>query len=157
MSSKGKTQRRSQYLPKKYFGTLSPRKKTARAKEIAHFSQYHWQNKRAYKGFATDKGVKTKRSSYTAQWQRRFPLAKSLESKAAATGVPLKILQKSYNRGQAAWRTGHRPGTTQQQWGYGRVHSFLMCGKTYYSADADLVRTAKKSVRAKKWWNSMKC
>jgi hypothetical protein len=38
----------------------------------------------------------------------------------------------------AAWRTGHRPGATEQQWGYARVYSFLLKGKTYYTADADL-------------------
>ena len=54
----------------------------------------------------------------------------------------------------AAWRTGHRPGATQQQWGYARVHSFLLCGKTYFSTDSDLVREAKKTGSAAKWWKT---
>ena len=62
---------------------------------------------------------------------------------------------ESYNRGMAAWRTGHRPGATEQQWGYARVHSFLLCGKTYHTTDSDLVRKAKKdSKTAKKWWET---
>ena len=44
----------------------------------------------------------------------------------------------------AAWRTGHRPGASQQAWAYARVSSFLTKGKTYYTADADLA----KKVRA---------
>ena len=54
----------------------------------------------------------------------------------------------------AAWRTGHRPGATQQQWGYARVSSFLLKGKTYHTTDADLATEAKKaSAGARKWWS----
>ena len=28
-------------------------------------------------------------------------------------------------RGMAAWKSGHRPGAGQEQWGYARVNSFL--------------------------------
>jgi hypothetical protein len=77
-----------------------------------------------------------------------FPEAKSLEARAAATGVPVNVLKESYNRGMAAWRTGHRPGATQQQWGYARVSSLLLCGKTHYTADADLVRRTRRLP----WW-----
>ena len=39
----------------------------------------------------------------------------------------------------AAWRTGHRPGTTPQQWGMARVNSYITKGKgTYHGADKDL-------------------
>ena len=73
------------------------------------------------------------------------------------TGVPLKFIQESYNRGMAAWRTGHRPGATQQQWGYARVSSMLLCGKTYYTADADVVKRAKEeSSEARKWFKRCK-
>ncbi len=36
----------------------------------------------------------------------------ALKKKADKSGMPLGILRKVYNRGVAAWRTGHRPGTT---------------------------------------------
>jgi hypothetical protein len=35
-------------------------------------------------------------------------------------------LKKVYNRGVAAWKTGHRPGTTPQQWGMARVNAFIV-------------------------------
>ena len=38
------------------------------------------------------------------------------------------ILKKVYDRGMAAWRTGHRPGTTPQQWAFARVNSFITGG-----------------------------
>lgn len=139
--------------PPKYYAGLSKRQATRRRKEILHFGSMHWKNPLAYVGFQTDKGVKGRSSGYTARWKRMFPKATSLKQKAAATGVPLSAIQSSYDRGMAAWRTGHRPGATQQQWGYARVHSFLLCGKTHHSTDADLVRKAKaSSASARRWW-----
>ena len=57
-----------------------------------------------------------------------------LVNKSKQTGVPYSILKKSYDRGMAAWKTGHRPGTTPQQWAMARVNSMLTGGK----ADPDL-------------------
>jgi len=113
-----------------------------------------WKSPAAYKTFKTDIGVRTKTSTYTAQWKRRFPDVHSLDGASKATGVPLKYIQASYNRGLAAWRTGHRPGATQQQWGYARVYSFLLKGKTYHTTDSDLVQDAKnESAAARRWWS----
>jgi hypothetical protein len=141
-------------LPKKYYRGLSAKKKTQRRREIKKFGALGWKDPAAYVGFKTDKGVKTRKSHYTADWYRLFPEAKSLEAKAAATGVPLKYIQASYNRGMAAWRTGHRPGATQQQWGYARVHSFLLKGKTYHTTDSDLAREAiRTSTSAAAWFS----
>ena len=63
----------------------------------------------------------------------------ALAKKAKASGVSLGTLKKVYARGVAAWRTGHRPGTTPQQWGMARVNSYITKGKgTYHGADKDL-------------------
>jgi len=143
--------------PTKYYKGLSKTRKIKRSKEIAKFGALHWKNPKAYVGFQTDKGVKTKTSNYTRRWKNKFPDATSLEEKSKVTGVPLEYIKKSYNRGMAAWRTGHRPGATEQQWGYARVHSFLLKGKTYHTTDSDLAREAKKSSpSAAKWWSSKK-
>ena len=41
----------------------------------------------------------------------------------------------------AAYKTGHRPGTTSQQWALARVNSFITKGKgTWGKADADLAK-----------------
>lgn len=144
--------------PLRYFTGLSSKKKTQRRKEIKKYGSMSWKTAKAYVGFKTDKGVKTKKSKYSASWKQKFPNAKSLKDKSKASGVPLPYIKKSFNRGMAAWRTGHRPGATQQQWGYARVHSFLMCGKTYHTADSDLVKEAKKkSKTARRWWNKTDC
>ena len=62
-----------------------------------------------------------------------------LAKKAAKSGVSIGTLRKVYRRGVAAWNSGHRPGTTPQQWGMARVNSYITKGKgTYHGADKDL-------------------
>ena len=48
------------------------------------------------------------------------------EKKSEKSGVSVGTLRKVYNRGVAAWKTGHRPGTTPQQWGLARVNAFIV-------------------------------
>jgi hypothetical protein len=62
----------------------------------------------------------------------------SIAAKAKKTGISVGTLRKVYNRGVAAWNSGHRPGTTPQQWGHARVNSYINKGKTYHTADKDL-------------------
>ena len=62
-----------------------------------------------------------------------------LVKKAEKSGMPYGILKKVYDRGMAAWRTGHRPGTTPQQWAFARVNSFTTKSSgTWGKADKDL-------------------
>ena len=68
-----------------------------------------------------------------------------LENKSDKSGIPYGILKQVYDRGMAAWKGGHRPGTTPQQWAFARVNSFITKGKTYYTADADLAKKARKN------------
>ena len=73
---------------------------------------------------------------------------KGLENKAKKSGMPYSILKKVYDRGMAAWKGGHRPGATQQQWAFARVNSFVTKSSgTWGKADKDLadkVRASKK-------------
>lgn len=75
--------------------------------------------------------------------------SKSLKKKADKTGMPMGILRQVYNRGKAAWKSGHRPGTTPEQWGHARVNSFVTKSSgTWGKADKDLadkVRGSKKN------------
>ena len=69
-----------------------------------------------------------------------------LKKKSEKSGMPYGILKKVYDRGMAAWRGGHRPGTTQQQWAFARVNSFITKSSgTWGGADKDLA----KQVRGK--------
>ena len=64
--------------------------------------------------------------------------AAGLAAKAKKSGISLSTLKTVYRRGVAAWNSGHRPGTTPQQWGHARVNSYITKGKTYHTADKDL-------------------
>src|SRR6056300_465759 len=71
----------------------------------------------------------------------------AVKNKAEKTGMPYSILKKVYDRGMAAWKGGHRPGTTPQQWALARVNSFVTKSSgTWGGADSDLA----KKVRSKK-------
>ena len=63
---------------------------------------------------------------------------KALDNKSKKTGIAYGTLKKVYDRGMAAWNSGHRPGSTQQQWAMGRVNSFITGKGGARKADADL-------------------
>ena len=70
----------------------------------------------------------------------------ALKKKAEKTGMPYGILKKVFDRGVAAWRTGHRPGTTPTQWGLARVNSFATKSSgTWGKADSDLAKKVRDS------------
>jgi hypothetical protein len=156
--SRRKTLKKDKLWPPKYYSGLTRKQALTRKAEIQKFGKLHWKDPRAYVGFKTDKYATRKRkSSYTAQWDRLFPNAKSLEERSKVTGVPVKYLKSVFNRSMAAWKSGHRPSMPQQAWSYPRISSFLLCGKTHYTADSDLVRQAKKeSAKARKWFRRCK-
>jgi len=141
------------YLPKRYFTGLSQTKRAIRKKELKKRAKLSWKTQKAYRPFKTDVGVKTRKSKYNLEWKKKFPNVKSIEEASKVTGVPSGLIKESYNRGVAAWRTGHRPGASKEQWGIARYRSMLLCGKTHYTTDSDLVRKAKKTQKARRWFN----
>jgi hypothetical protein len=67
-----------------------------------------------------------------------------LAAKSKKSGISLSTLRTVYKRGVAAWNSGHRPGTTPQQWGMARVNSYITKGSgTYGGADKDLHEDAR--------------
>ena len=81
----------------------------------------------------------------TSKINEDFELNEKIEGlvkKSEKSGIAYGILKKVYSRGMAAWRTGHRPGTTPQQWAFARVNSFITGGGARKS-DADLWRQHK--------------
>ena len=142
--------------PAKYFAKDAEGDEMAKStkdKRDAHFNKGKEKDDddpSAYKPAPGDASAKTKPSSYTNKMKKKFPdlykesqmidedADKSLAKKAEASGISVSILKQVYKRGVAAWRTGHRPGTTPEQWGHARVNSFITGGKTRTTADADL-------------------
>lgn len=127
------------YTPYKYFkGLKSLKDVETRFKRILVGSKSHSKNENSYAPFLTDTKVSTRTSKYTSAFYKIYPNAKSLKQKSEITGIPLRILTKVYDKGLAAWRTGHRPGASQQAWGYARVHSFIMLGCAAFTSDKSL-------------------
>jgi hypothetical protein len=132
-------------LPKKYVGKLSDSTAAARKAHWKKMSKYSDKDPRAYAPAPGDATSKTKPSKHTiavrkmmAQEEVVVESDKSLAAKAEKSGVSVGTLRKVYRRGVAAWNSGHRPGTTPQQWGHARVNSYINKGKTYHTADKDL-------------------
>lgn len=65
---------------------------------------------------------------------------KALDKKSKESGIAKGILKKVFDRGVAAWKVGHKPGTTPAQWGLARVNSFIVKGKVWYKHDSDLAK-----------------
>ena len=125
--------------PPKYYKGLSTRRKRQRYREITHRKKLSWKDPKAYRPFKTDRAAtQRKPSSYTSRFHAKYPGVTGIPAIAKATGVSAGTLHKVYNRGMAAWRTGHRPGASQEAWGMARVYSFVLHGKTWRTADKDL-------------------
>ena len=85
--------------------------------------------------FSTPSSIKRAYEIYERLNEKKIA---GLVKKSEKSGISYGILKQVYNRGMAAWKTGHRPGTTPQQWAFARVNSFITGGKTRTTADKDL-------------------
>jgi hypothetical protein len=106
--------------------------------------------RRDIEGEIRDMETKVQQVSAALKEEFSFDLTENakvaLQKKADKSGMPYGILKKVYDRGMAAWRTGHRPGANQQQWAFARVNSFVTKGKgTWGKADADLAAKVRGS------------
>jgi hypothetical protein len=140
--------------PKKYVAGLSDKEKKAHDRHLEKQGKKSDSDKSAYKQSPADKVAKTKPSVHTNKYKQMFgegdlsldEAIKGLQKKAEKSGMPYSILKQVYNRGMAAWKGGHRPGTTPQQWAFARVNSFITKSSgTWGKADADLAKKVRGS------------
>jgi len=135
-------------LPKSYTKGLTPAEIKAKKAHIERNNKLSDRDPDAYKDMPGDKRIREKgipQSKYTKAYHAKFGESienldeDALADKAKKSGISLGTLKKVYRRGVAAWNSGHRPGTTPQQWGMARVNSYIAHGKgTYGGADKDL-------------------
>jgi len=118
-------------------------------KRKAHFDKHAKMDDRnpdAYKPAPGDANAETRLSKYTKAFKAQFgedfldeaKMNTAIKNKAEKSGISYSILKQVFDRGVAAWKSGHRPGTTPAQWGLARVNSFIVGGKTRSTADADI-------------------
>ena len=140
--------------PKKYVAGLSDKEKKSHDRHLAKQGKKSDSDKSAYKQSPADKVAKTKPSVHTKKYKQMFgesdvelnEVIKGLKKKSEKSGMPYSILKQVYNRGMAAWKGGHRPGTTPQQWAFARVNSFITKSSgTWGKADKDLAKKVRGS------------
>ena len=138
--------------PKKYVSGLTDKQKKSHDKHLEKQGKKSDSDKSAYKQSPADKVAKTKPSKHTNKFKQMYgedylnEKIKGLETKAKKSGMPYSILKKVYDRGMAAWKGGHRPGTTPQQWAFARVNSFTTKSSgTWGKADKDLAKQVRGS------------
>jgi hypothetical protein len=170
----GEKTKSGKHVPKKYL----TKNKSAMKKEIDEFRGKDNYKKNWDADYKSGKGGKgkryeTKKSDATKAYEKKFGkkstlgeskilkyedykiLEKSnidttLKNKSEDSGIPVTILRQVYNRGKAAWNSGHRPGSSQDQWAIGRVNSFITGSGGARKADSDLWKKAKEAKKKKK-------
>jgi len=138
--------------PKKYVSGLTNKQKKSHDRHLEKQGKKSDSDKSAYKQSPADKVAKTRPSKHTNKFKKMYgedyinEKIKGLETKAKKSGMPYSILKKVYDRGMAAWKGGHRPGTTPQQWAFARVNSFTTKSSgTWGKADSDLAKQVRGS------------
>lgn len=129
--------------PSKYYKGLSKSTKEKRASQFKKQTAKSDSDPTAYKKAPGD-SKETKPSKHTKKFKDMFgenlkesivnlikeddKVTKALKNKAEKANAPLGALRTIYNKGLAAWKTGHRPGANQHQWAMARVNSVLTGG-----------------------------
>lgn len=136
-----------------YFKGLNSGEKKVMSREIDRFKKMDSKDPKAYpKDWTADKSYRDRRkkplptSKHTDKYHQMFGeevitesnVDVALKNKAEKSGISMRTLRAVFNRGMAAWRTGHRPGVSQVQWAMGRVNSFITGGKAR-TVDKDLL------------------
>ena len=120
-----------------------------------------WPSDKAFQKRQKKKGKTMPKSKSTIAYEKKYgksdnseysemDFSEGLKKKAKDSRIPLGILRSVYSKGVAAWKTGHRPGTTPQQWGMARVNSFITGSGKARQADANLWKKAKAAKARKK-------
>jgi len=121
-----------------------------------------WDSDKAHNAKLKKQGKKTPKSKHTEKYEKMYGkdsddnaedstdyakkkggAGKSLAEKARKSGISLSVLRQVYQRGIGAWKSGHRPGMSPQQWAMARVNSFITGGGAR-KADKDLLGKGKK-------------
>ena len=147
-------------LEEDYYADMSKSTADKRKAQFKKQADMDDDNPAAYKQAPGDATGKTKPSKHTKKYKQMFgeddleeKKIAGLVKKADKSGMPYGILKKVYDRGMAAWRTGHRPGTTPQQWAFARVNSFVTKSSgTWGKADKDLAAKVRGESTVKEYY-----
>ena len=113
-----------------------------------------WTADKKYKKQLKDKNISIPPSKYTVKYKQMYgeeevsesAVDTALKNKSEKTKIPVSFLRRVYDKGLAAWRTGHRPGISQHQWAMARVNSFIVGGPAR-KADKEIWDAYMKSMK----------
>ncbi len=104
--------------------------------------------------------VVTNKQKFNKKYKQPLKTANGKDDISRLTGIPMKILDEVYDRGLAAHKnnpqsvrslSGKKIGgkslkgkMSAQAWSMARVYAFVMKGKTYKTADADIAKKLRK-------------
>ena len=150
--SKSTKEKRAAYFAKGGSKKSAPGDKGAKTKESEHTKKYRQmfgETKPCWDGY-TQQGMKKKGGKMVPNCVPEETVNEEkidgLVKKSEKSGISYGILKKVYDRGMAAWKSGHRPGTTAQQWAFARVNSFTTKSSgTWGKADKDLAKQVRGS------------
>jgi hypothetical protein len=163
--------RRGLVVPDKYLAGLPKHLQEQRVKELSESRM----GLRGYQDLPTDIAARrlgiTKKGRYSEEAKRRgieyrgeyadmavrALLYYGLSDDTKTVTQLAKELEKINKKGLAAWQTGgHRPGASQRSWGTARMASFLVGGKTTWTADnknfRSLPQALQKAIEAQRVW-----
>jgi hypothetical protein len=92
--------------------------------------------------------VLTNKQKFNMKYKQPKNQANGKKDISKLTGIPIKILDEVFDRGVGAYKSNPqsvRPSVkSPEQWAMARVYAFVMKGKTWKTADADLAEKVRK-------------
>jgi len=116
-------------LPKHYTSGLSNKDKKKQIRTLKKSKKAYKKGK--YVSRPKLKSFKSKKSSWTQKFHKKYPDVKSIKQISDATGIPKKALSQVKRKGMGAYySSGSRPNQTAESWGMGRMYSYILGGPT---------------------------
>ena len=116
-------------LPKHYTSGLSKKDKKKQLRSLKKSKKAYKSGK--YVSRPKLKSFKSKKSSWTQKFHKKYPDVKSIKQISDATGIPKKALSQVKRKGMGAYySSGSRPNQTPESWGMGRMYSYILGGPT---------------------------
>ena len=116
-------------IPDRYLANLKGKERTAQIKSIVEKTER-----------PKVKGFKSKPSSWTEKFKKKYGDVTKIDDIAKATGIPKKALNEVLKKGKGAfYSSGSRPNQSAASWSRARMYAFIMGGKAVRKVDKGII------------------
>lgn len=116
-------------IPDRYLANLKGKERTAQIKSIVEKTER-----------PKVKGFKSKTSSWTEKFKKKYGDITKIDDIAKATGIPKKALNEVLKKGKGAfYSSGSRPNQSAASWSRARMYAFIMGGKAVRKVDKGII------------------